>query len=257
MSAEAILDEKKVDFSRYAERWPMSYRCWRLAWLVLLIQPLWANAASTIGFFQRTDVASARAVPLDKINEPYREAVRQVLEKSMLTGKGPAETFNGRPEHYAWFLDHPDRAVIAWRRLGAKCVSISARGNGKFSWEDEYGSEVIWETVYKAQGIHIWFAEGKVRPGPLLPLFPVKIVLVLRHHDSRAPDGAPVMVHQTDLFIQTDSKTAALMTRMLGPTANRVTEQGLSQLQLFFSGLSWYLDRHPDRTEALLKSGED
>jgi hypothetical protein len=155
-----------------------------------------------------------------------------------------------------WFLDHPDRAVVAWRRLGAKCVSINPRGDGKFSWADENGSEVVWETVYKSAGVRIWLAEGKVRPGPLLPLVPVKAVVVLRHSDSRAPDGLAVMHHQCDLFVHTDSKTAAMMARMLGPTASRVAEQGLGQLQLFFSGLSWYLERHPDQAATLLKAGD-
>ena len=234
----------------------MQGHCWRLAWLMVLVQGWWASAASSVSYFKKTDTASARSVPLERIDERYRDLVRQVLEKPMLVGRGPAETFNCRPAQYTWFLDHPDRAVIAWRRLGAKCVSINPRGDGKFSWADDNGSEVVWETVYKGPGVRVWFADGKVRPGPLLPLVPVKAVVVLRHKDSRAPDGAFVMHHQCDLFVHTDSKTAAMMTRMLGPTANRVAEQGLGQLQLFFSGISWYLDRHPDQAETLLGSGD-
>jgi len=110
--------------------------------------------------------------------------------------------------------------------------------------------------VYNAPGVRVWFADGKVRPGPLLPLVSVKAVVILRHNDSRAPDGAAVMRHQSDMFIQTDSRTAVMMTRMLGPAANRALEHGLGQLQLFFSGLGWYLDCHPDQAEALLKAGD-
>ena len=115
---------------------------------------------------------------------------------------------------------------------------------------------MVWQTLHKGPGIRVWFAEGKVRPGPVLPLVPVQAVVVLRHNDSRAPDGAVVMHHQCDVFVHTDSKTAAMMTRMLGPTANRVAEQGLGQLQLFFSWLSSYLERHPEQAAALLKSGD-
>jgi hypothetical protein len=256
MSAGVLLDEKRVESSCFAEGRLMKGRLRQLAWLTVLVAPLWASAASAVTYLHRNDVPSARSVPLDKIDERYRELVRQVLDKPMLSGRGPSETFNCRPEHYCWFLDHPDRAVVAWRRLGAKCVSINPRGDGKFSWADDTGSEVVWETVYKGPGVRVWFADGKVRPGPLLPLVPVKAVVVLRHKDSRAPDGASVMQHQCDLFVHTDSKTAAMMTRMLGPTANRVAEQGLGQLQLFFSGISWYLDRHPEQAEALLKIGD-
>jgi hypothetical protein len=230
--------------------------CWHMGWLMVMSQAMWASAATPTGFLSKKDVPSARGIPLEKIDERYRAAVREVLEKPILTGRGPSETFSSKPDRYNWFLDHPDRAVVAWRRLGAKCVSINPRGDGKFSWADEYGSEVVWETVCKAAGLRIWFAEGKVRPGPAMPMVPIKAVLVLHYTDSRAPDGLFVMQHQADVFLHTDSKTAAMVTRMLGPTANRAAEQGLSQLQLFFSGLSWYLERHPDQEEKLLKAGE-
>jgi hypothetical protein len=229
----------------------MKRRCLRLVWPIVLAQALWADAASSL---VSQDLPAPRAIPLDKLEPRCRASVRQVLEKPILSGRGPAESFPCRPEQYAWFLDHPDRAVIAWRRLGAKCVSIAPRGDGKFGWADEYGSEVTWETAYRGPGVRIWYAEGKVRPGPLLPLVPIKAVVVMRHHDSPAPDGEIIMHHQSDLFIHTDSKTAAMMTRMLGPTAGRMAEQGLSQLQLFFSGISWYLERHPDQAQALLKA---
>ena len=52
--------------------------------------------------------------------------------------------------------------------------------------------------------------------------------------------------------MQTDSKTAVLMTKMLGSSAPRIAEQCLSQLETFFSGLVWYIDHHPDRAEKLL-----
>ncbi len=212
----------------------MGWRCGRLGWLLLLVQAMWASAASPV---MTHDVPSARAVPLEKIDEHCREAVRRVLERPMLSGRGPAETFYCHPEQYAWFLDHPDRAVIAWRRLGAKCVSINPRSDGKFGWGDEFGSEVTWETVYKGSGLRVWFAEGKVRPGSLLPLVPVKAVVVLRYSDSRAADGAAVMHHQCDLFVHTDSKTAAMMTRMFGSDRQ-------SRRRARFRSASAFLFRH-------------
>ena len=92
--------------------------------------------------------------------------------------------------------------------------------------------------------------------GLLLPAVPVKAVLLLRHGNRPDGPGRMLIFHQADVFLQTDSKTAAMMTRMLGPTANRLAEHGLGQLQLFFSGISWYLDRHPDQATSLLKSGD-
>ena len=61
------------------------------------------------------------------------------------------------------------------------------------------------------------------------------------------------MHHQSDVYLHTDSKTVTLITRMMGTSANRLAEQSLGQLQLFFSALGWYLYQNPDRAEALLR----
>src|SRR5206468_471677 len=114
--------------------------------------------------------------------------------------------------------------------------------------------DVAWHTVYRTDGLRVWYAEGKVRPGPVLPMFPVKALVVLRHVETKGKDGGKVIQHQTDLFVQTDSKAAAAVTKVMGQTAPKLAEQGLGQLQLFFSGLSWYLEQHPDQAEALLRA---
>ena len=97
------------------------------------------------------------------------------------------------------------------------------------------------------------FTLPKVRPAPVLPLVPVKAVVVLRHNEAKNADGAAVIQHRSELFVLTDSKTAAAFTKLMGQSAPKLAEQGLGQLQIFFSGLTWYLDRHPDQIDQLLK----
>ena len=225
--------------------------CW--AALVLLIE---AGLAGAGGFHLplRKPEAAGKDLPLEQLGDRQRQLAKHVLDKPAFTAKGPSETFFCKPEQYQFFLDHPDRAVSAWRKLGAKCVSIAAKGEQQFGWSDDLGSEVVWETIHRGPELHIWYAEGKVRPGAVLPLVPIKALVVLRHKGQRNADGATLVQHQAELFVQTDSKTAAMLTRMLGPAAQRLAEQGMGQLQLFFSGLSWYLDRHPDQAEELLKA---
>ncbi|MCI0376558.1 MAG: hypothetical protein L0215_03025 [Gemmataceae bacterium] len=232
------------------------HRCLWLAGLAFLLGAMNVHASKPAATATKREPPSGRSVPLHTLAPPHREAVRQVVEKPTLAASGPAESFPCRPEHYQWLLEHPDRAVTAWRRLGAKCVNITTRGGGQFGWTDDQGSDVIWETVCAQPGLRIWLAEGKVRPAPLMPLVPVKAVVVLRHNEGTTADGLRVVRHQSDLFVQTDSKTAALMTKMLGPTSSKMAEQGLGQLQLFFSGLSWYLERHPDRVSDLFREAD-
>ncbi len=81
---------------------------------------------------------------------------------------------------------------------------------------------------------------------------PVKAVLLLRHGDHPDGPGRTLIFHQADVFLQTDSKTAALLAQVLGPSGPCLAEHGLGQVEMFFSGLVWYLGQHPDRAERLL-----
>ena len=161
---------------------------------------------------------SAQQVPMDQIPAAMREGLKATLERPTLFTSGPTEIFPCKPAVYCWCLDHPDRAVIAWRRLGAKCVSISDRGAGRFGYTDEHGSDLSWDTVVRDPNLRVWYAQGHVRPGPLLPLVPVKACVILRHNEGRDERGRTTIQHQADMFIHTDSTAVAIVSRLLGPS---------------------------------------
>jgi hypothetical protein len=242
----------------------MRCRRTRLTWLglvglVVLATGGTARAQSWLSFSRPSadrveQVRAAAQVPLEEVAVAQRGNVRLVLERPTLFANGPAELFPCRPSQYYWFLDHPDRAMLAWRRLGARCLPITDRGDGHFGWSDDQGSDLVWETVYHTPELRVWYAEGKVRPAPMLPLVPVRAVVVLRHTAGHDEAGLPLMNQQADAFLQTDSTTAVLVMKMLGGSAPRLAQEGVAQLQLFFAGLSWYLDRHPERADWLLLS---
>jgi hypothetical protein len=230
-------------------------RTWHFG-LAGLLTVLWVCASdAAMPFFRRgpaSPVPPNFPVPLEELARRQEEVAR-VLQHPTLTGRGPSETFECKPEQYQFFLDHPDRAVSVWRRMGAKCVSINDRGDGQFGWADDLGSEVTWETVHKGKEVRVWYAHGKVRPGPVLPMVAVEIVVVLHHHDTLSMEGKHAIEHHAEVFLHTDSKTAQLFARLMGTSTSRLAEQGLGQMQLFFSALCWYLDRHPERARVLLR----
>jgi hypothetical protein len=196
-------------------------------------------------------VALTAQPPLDRL--PV--AVQRVMTKPTLRAQGPREVFRGRKAVYEWLLDHPDQGVQMWRRLGAKCMDITARGDGRFTWSDGQGTVITWETVYRDGQMRIWYAEGLSRPALLLPTVPLRAVVVLHQDERRENLAKPLLEHQADLYLQTDSRTAMLVARLLGASAPRMAEQGLVQLEVFFSALVWYLDRHPEQTAKLLGPG--
>jgi hypothetical protein len=239
-------------------------RCRRagLTWLglvtaVMAVNTSFAQAPPRLPYAQpgsekMEQLRAAGQVPLEEVPAAVRPSVSLVLNRPTLFTLGPPEIFPCRPAQYYWFLDHPDRVMMAWRRLGAKCLPITDRGGGRFGWCDDQGSDLVWQTIIHGKRLRVWYAEGNVRPAPLLPLISVRAVVLLHHTESKDELGEPIMSHRAEAFLQTDSKAAALLMKMLGSSAPRMAEEGVSQLQLFFAGLSWYLDRHPDHVDWLL-----
>jgi len=201
------------------------------------------------------------SIPLERLSPKVREGVQRVLEQPTISAHGPAEVFRARSTFYRWLLDHPDRAVQMWHRLGARCLTITDRGAGRFGWADGQGTDISWQTVFTAPGIQIWYAEGMATPSPILPPVPLRAVVVLRFAESSAlsplvregePHGKTLMFHQAELFVQTDSQTATLIAKLLGPSTPKLAEQCVAQMEMFFSALAWYVERHPDRAQTLL-----
>jgi hypothetical protein len=200
-------------------------------------------------------------IPLDSLSPKVRDGVRHVLEQPTISAHGPAEVFRARSTFYRWLLDHPDRAVQMWHRLGARCLTITDRGGGRFGWADGQGTDISWQTIFTSAGLQIWYAEGMATPSPLLPPVPLRAVVVLRFAESSALSplvhegerhGRTLMFHQAELFVQTDCQTAALIAKLLGPSAPKLAEQCVAQMEMFFSALAWYVERHPDRAQTLL-----
>ena len=165
-----------------------------------------------------------------------------------------AEEFVAHPDMYLWLLDHPDRAAAAWRKLGVAAVDIKPLKDGRFCWKDENGSELVWQNVAQGPTGRVWYAEGKVNPGPLFPTVAVKAVAVLTYADTPRSTGDAVIKHQIEVFLHTDSKTAALATKLLGDGAPRMASQGSEQLLMFFSGIAKYAHDKPEKARGLLTS---
>jgi hypothetical protein len=190
-------------------------------------------------------------VPFDELPASVRDTVQRIINHPTLSARAPAEDFVGVPALYEWLLDHPDRAAQAWHRLGSPCLDITDRGSGWFGWTDQQGSDLSWETIYRSPQLRIWYADGKARAGALVPALSVRAVVILHHGSYQDPAGKSRICQQADLYFQTDSRTASLVTRLMGPAAPRLAEQCVTQMQIFFSALTRYLDRHPERADAL------
>jgi hypothetical protein len=189
-------------------------------------------------------------VPLDNIPANLRESIAKVVRDPTLSAHGTGEEFAAGP--YDWLLEHPDRVARAWRRIGVPCVDIKPQADGKFAYTDPDGSNISWVTAYRGPNMRIWYADGQAKPAPTVPLIPVRAVAVLRHSRRTDENGQVLITHEVDVYMQTDSNAAALVTRLIGPAAPRLAEQGATQMLLFFSSMAKYLDERPDQVPTLL-----
>jgi hypothetical protein len=205
------------------------------------------SAASAVPSFP------AARVPLEELHPAIRERVRKVLEHPTLSARGPAEGFCCSPLLYYWLVEHPDQASRLWRGLGAQCTHIANDGGGRFSWQDPQAGEIHWETVLRGPHMRVWFAEGEVKPAPLLPSSKVQAVLVLHYVEGHDGEGKPALRHQMDLVLHTDSRALALAARLFGVAAPRAAEQYIAQMEMFFGALAWYLTEHPAKARALFE----
>jgi hypothetical protein len=184
--------------------------------------------------------------------ESVRKQVRDVISDPTVFGRGPVEAFSGQLTVYSWLLDHPDRGMNAWRRLGAQCSQIKEVGKQRFSWTDGNGSEVHWQVVHETPTARIWYAEGSVRPGPLLSTYRIQAVVNMRFGTHLDSLQRTIICHQAEVFFKIDSRAAAFLAHLMGGSAPKLAEQFMAQVEIFFSGITWYLDQHPERGDRLL-----
>jgi hypothetical protein len=186
-------------------------------------------------------------VPVEQLPPELRDKVQQVLEQPTLSAPGQAESFACQPALYHWLLDHPNQCVGLWRQMGARVTHIEERGNGWFAWVDGQGSEVRWGTVLRTPELRVWYAEGRVKPGVLLPSAQVRAVVVMYHRELQDAKGKTGIRHQARLYVTTDSRAMNLAARLMGGTAPRLAEQYMGQLEMFYGALAWYLDQDAER----------
>jgi hypothetical protein len=239
----------------------MVCRAGKIGWLGVLVGWLAAGAGGAQAQAQKPEPARAAApeavpfaparVAVDDVPAAVRDKVRGVLDQATLTTRGPVEVFTCRPEVYFWLLENPDQAVRLWRMIGAKCTDIEREPGDGFCWRDAQGSKVRWDTVLKTPRQRVWYAEGKVNPGPLLPTVDVQAVAVLNHTEGTDAAGRPAVRHQIDLYVKTDSRAVALAAKVIGASSPRVAEQYVGQMEMFFAALAWYLDQHPQKAEEM------
>lgn len=198
---------------------------------------------------------TAAAFPYDQVPDALRAKVEAVLKQPTTYARGPIEAFPCQPKVYAWLLDHPHQGFRAWKALGVKCAAVEQRGDGIFHGVDPLGSEMTCYEILREPNRRVWYAEGMAKPAPIGPSVPIRAVVLLRYHDVVGADGRLGVRHRAEVFAQYDAGRAAkLVSRLWGLSNETVTRKAAEQIEMFFSGLAWYISEHPEWPPTALKA---
>jgi hypothetical protein len=200
---------------------------------------------------EATQKIAAAQVPYAHLPEPLRSKVATLLEKPTLYTRGPVEAFPCRPAFYVWLLDRPHLVSRAWKALGAQCAPIEATGNGSFVARHPTSGELRWQEIFKEPGQQIWYAEGTGRPALLMPVMSLRAIILLQYEPVHGADGRVGIRHRTELFAQFDAPAAQWVSRMWGQSSETMARKMLEQVEIFFSGIAWYLSEYPRCTANL------
>lgn len=200
-----------------------------------------------------TPAPQAAPKSLEQIVRPeFRDAVMKVVRNPTIATKAKGEDVVCTVAVYQWLFDHPDRVALAWQRLKVPSITITDLGNGKFAWGDEFGSEVVWQTVGTFPDGRVWYATGKVKASKVAPSIPVQGVIVVAHPRKVEKDGVAMFAPTAQAYMHSDSRAANLALRAIGPAAPKIAEDAAEQLLDFFGIIANYVQKHPKRAEELL-----
>lgn len=197
--------------------------------------------------------ASAPPKALEEVVRPeFRDAVLKCVRNPTIATKAKGEDVVCTVALYEWLFEHPDRVALAWQRLKVPSITITDLGNGKFAWGDEFGSEVVWQTVGTFPDGRVWYATGKVKASKLAPPIPVQGVIVVSHPRKVEKDGVAMFAPAAQAYMHSDSRAANLALRAIGPAAPKIAEDAAEQLLDFFGVVANYVQKNPRRAEELL-----
>jgi hypothetical protein len=215
-----------------------------------------ASAAPPLPAMLATPSAAPAPQPrsnvLDSVKPEFRDAVARCMNKPTVATQATGDEVVCTVAVYEWLFEHPDRVALAWQRLKVPSIPITAMGEGRFGWTDEYGSRIVWQTVGTFPEGRVWYATGKVKAAPAAPSIPVQSVVVVKHKRRIEKDGVALFVPSVEAYMHSDSKAANLILRVLGPTVPNVAEQAAGQLLDFFGGIAAFVQKHPERADELL-----
>ncbi|MER3416964.1 MAG: hypothetical protein C4297_12230 [Gemmataceae bacterium] len=221
-----------------------------------LSAPAWGQDSKSLDLELSRKLAVS-SVPVERIPARYREEVRRLLQEGWYQ-HGRWEAFLCEPKTYEWILDHPEQAARGWQNLGAVCASVHKDGDGVYSAQDRQGNTIVCHLVLHQPGRRMWLVEGKAVMVPLLPPVSYRAAVLLEYEEVTSRGERLGIRHRAEVFVTVQASGASGVGAAWAKAAFANHARALlDQIQLFFSGVSWYASTHPSWAEKHLYAAEE
>ena len=206
------------------------------------------------GDSSRTALRAALAeLPLDALRAEDAARARTILENRSLFRRLPKIGVDADPAVFQYFLTKPEAAVSIWQLLKISEFELKSTGKAKWEAKAQDGSSGTIHMVFATARQQLLICEGEYK-SPLLPK-PIRAnaLMHLRTDVKQTPDGAPLLEHDLDLFVEFPSQAVDTVAKVIAPMSNIVADRNFRELSVFVKFMSISMSRQPGWVERVVQ----
>lgn len=225
-----------------------------LAWVGLLLIGISASAAETpdakTAASRQKITQTLSELPPDAFAAPFRQRVLQILKKPAVFCQTSVEMFPCSPVLYEWLLEHPLWVTELWQQLGLEVAPVESLQDGYRICDPERGS-IEFHVVSRQPELRILYCLAEAKKSLIPGRVRAEMVIVQKYRFLRRPDGEYVLAQRLYGFVTADGATLKAVMKLAPNTSERVSEQCLEEMMIYFSMMcriiqvqpSWALEK--------------
>lgn len=203
--------------------------------------------------------AAIAAIPFDRLDRQYRQAIHQVVHDCSLYRRMPTEMIDCNPQLFTYLANNPEMLVEMWRELGISQVELERTGKNRFRMTDNAGTTgklvlVEQNCDEKAQNRIVMYAAGEYEGKPFARPIRAECVLVLRSGSVLETNGRHYVAARLDSFVRIDRTSIKLFAKAMHPWVGKTADRNFTDTMGFISNLSRAAETRPESIEKLVSS---
>lgn len=216
--------------------WKCAAWCVGLLWLgTPAIGAAEQNKASTN---RATREEAIRAIPFGKLDKSAQAKARRVLADTTVFRRLPLQSIECDADFYRYLVEHPDVVVETWRAMGISEVALSRDEDDMYTADDSAGTVGKLQFLYKGNGLHILYGEGKYAGQLFAREIRGSCLLVLKSSFSTGENGESLVTCRMDAFVSVENIGIEVLAKTFQPIVGKAADHNLRETAQFVANLN-------------------